>query len=604
MSPFDDDLGLPGPDHDELSWLDPLAWAVDAVVEYPPARSYFVESIKTWGPTHDRMPEPQHPDLTMAEKSVLLAAIRDARCDPDGQLDPYPDSEAAKIDESTAEGLRYRKAAIGYCALVRHRLASDWKPVHFPALVKFLRQVVMHLRRAGVIDDAAWAAEYGELVRLKMGAAATHSAELLRSESTAYDDYNAQAGGTHHTRPKAIAAGNPPGVGGGYAHVALADADAEHEAQLAYSARRPALAKLVAVVVDAVRPGETALRERHERDRSGSWADDEWQSIRINLHERTGPYPQYGIPRFAIRTALREQFPGITDDDVDLAIREAQERGSIRTTLEKAPSWDQPQIVYRLGDSAKPAIAIAPSPAADEWRRRPFDPTCADFVKRDPAVVMAIQCVLKGWDGNNWDAVRAVLVTTQVDAARIAEMSVDEIRQRFAVGQMPMIATLGGRPHTTDATVQDLVLPEREAVSPSRPGDQSAAPANGDTTNTGAATMNTMERRAKWLGMAMLLVKDHPEWSDREIARRVEINRSQLSRSAEYKVVAQLARDQGATPHKGHLTKDDDGRSGVIAYARNDSRYAKGICRECGESILVRPGTPADEQVCDPCKTD
>jgi hypothetical protein len=50
------------------------------------------------------------------------------------------------------------------------------------------------------------------------------------------------------------------------------------------------------------------------------------------------------------------------------------------------------------------------------------------------------------------------------------------------------------------------------------------------------------ERRAKWLAEAMLTVKDHPDWPDATIAERVGINKSQLSRSPEYRAAASMAR--------------------------------------------------------------
>lgn len=50
------------------------------------------------------------------------------------------------------------------------------------------------------------------------------------------------------------------------------------------------------------------------------------------------------------------------------------------------------------------------------------------------------------------------------------------------------------------------------------------------------------ERRAKWLAEAMLTVRDHPEWSDVTIAKRVGIDKSRLSRSPEYRAAASMAR--------------------------------------------------------------
>ena len=69
------------------------------------------------------------------------------------------------------------------------------------------------------------------------------------------------------------------------------------------------------------------------------------------------------------------------------------------------------------------------------------------------------------------------------------------------------------------------------------------------------------ERRAQWLAEAMLLVQDHPDWPDRQIAEAVKISPSQLTRSREYQSAAGLSRGQRTDLPKGHLTDQ-----GVEAY--------------------------------------
>lgn len=66
-------------------------------------------------------------------------------------------------------------------------------------------------------------------------------------------------------------------------------------------------------------------------------------------------------------------------------------------------------------------------------------------------------------------------------------------------------------------------------------------------------------RRAKWLAEAMLTVRDHPEWPDATIAERAGIDKSQLSRSPEYQMAAQMARSP-KTPD-GSVTVADGDRS-------------------------------------------
>jgi hypothetical protein len=50
------------------------------------------------------------------------------------------------------------------------------------------------------------------------------------------------------------------------------------------------------------------------------------------------------------------------------------------------------------------------------------------------------------------------------------------------------------------------------------------------------------ERRHRWLAEAMLMVRNHPDYSDARVAELVGINKSQLSRSPEYRTAAALAR--------------------------------------------------------------
>ena len=66
-----------------------------------------------------------------------------------------------------------------------------------------------------------------------------------------------------------------------------------------------------------------------------------------------------------------------------------------------------------------------------------------------------------------------------------------------------------------------------------------------------AAPTSKREERAKWLATAMLLVRDHPEWSDAEIARRVSKAPSTLSRSPEYQAAAAMAIPSGGSNGPG-----------------------------------------------------
>lgn len=59
--------------------------------------------------------------------------------------------------------------------------------------------------------------------------------------------------------------------------------------------------------------------------------------------------------------------------------------------------------------------------------------------------------------------------------------------------------------------------------------------------------MKRGERRTRWLAEAMLLVRDHPGWTDTAIAKTVGISKSSLCRSLEYRAASRLARDSGVT---------------------------------------------------------
>lgn len=123
--------------------------------------------------------------------------------------------------------------------------------------------------------------------------------------------------------------------------------------------------------------------------------------------------------------------------------------------------------------------------------------------------------------------------------------------------------------------------------------------------------------RMEWLAMAMLMVRDHPDWSDAEIARRVEKNAGTLSRSKEYQTAASLARGSKTDRPAGYITvAPDSGLADVEAVApsrapaddRPDrgepipgSRYSREYCAECDEPIAVMPDKVGKRPVCDRC---
>lgn len=98
---------------------------------------------------------------------------------------------------------------------------------------------------------------------------------------------------------------------------------------------------------------------------------------------------------------------------------------------------------------------------------------------------------------------------------------------------------------------------------------------------TGPTSAN--ERRAIWLATAMLLVRDHPGWSDAEIARRVGKNKSTLSRSKEYQAAATMARGAKEDRRRGHRTVDlETGQRDVEAYSDERMQHT-----ELGQAIRL-----------------
>lgn len=70
-----------------------------------------------------------------------------------------------------------------------------------------------------------------------------------------------------------------------------------------------------------------------------------------------------------------------------------------------------------------------------------------------PEVAQAVRNVIADWDGLNWVAVRHCIETTMPNATGLDDWTIDDIRQRFAIGQRKMTIELGGRVNTTDATI-------------------------------------------------------------------------------------------------------------------------------------------------------
>jgi hypothetical protein len=107
-----------------------------------------------------------------------------------------------------------------------------------------------------------------------------------------------------------------------------------------------------------------------------------------------------------------------------------------------------------------------------------------------------------------------------------------------------------------DATIQEMV---NVLMTPRRPKHQARE-----------APTSRGERRMRWVAEALMLVHAHPDWSDAKIARRVGIDKSQLSRCEEYRRARVVLK--GDVP-SGHAETDADtnSRRGVEAYSLDDA---------------------------------
>ncbi len=121
---------------------------------------------------------------------------------------------------------------------------------------------------------------------------------------------------------------------------------------------------------------------------------------------------------------------------------------------------------------------------------------------------------------------------------------------------------------------EEVAIVERDRLQP-EPEKQDARDPKGvavepESSHT-ADKRSPQQRRLEWLAKAMLLVREHPEWTDARIAREVGVDPAQLTkkRCPEFQAAAALARD--GTPRRGHVTFDRDSRtSDVEAYDGDD----------------------------------
>jgi len=168
-----------------------------------------------------------------------------------------------------------------------------------------------------------------------------------------------------------------------------------------------------------------------------------------------------------------------------------------------------------------------------------------------------------------------------------------------------LLAELFGKPAATTAT-PPAVPPITNAFIENKTGATALS-----------ASQNKAVKRAEWLATAMLLVKEHPDWSDAKIARSVSKDPGTLSRSKEYKVVARLARNTETNLPKGHIEVDKDaGTTNLEAIAPSTAKVDDGsdrgkqipgsrlfyeYCAECKEPIRVAQDKVGKKPLCKHC---
>jgi len=112
----------------------------------------------------------------------------------------------------------------------------------------------------------------------------------------------------------------------------------------------------------------------------------------------------------------------------------------------------------------------------------------------------------------------------------------------------------GGLLQDLEARILDLQAIRRKQYQ--APPEEAAQAASDAPAPPEEAEKQKQRGRHKWLAEALLLVRDHPEWSDTKIAEQVGKHPSTLSRCDEYQAAAALARRQRSDLPRGYRDAD------------------------------------------------
>lgn len=235
----------------------------------------------------------------------------------------------------------------------------------------------------------------------------------------------------------------------------------------------------------------------------------------------------------------------------------------------------------------------------------------------------AIVKLLAGWNRAEKDSRNAIdtsemkekirrLLSTGLSTKDIADCLIcDELQ---FMEQWIGVSSCGRNPGI-ERFLREIVVQKAKAIRPpdGKGGEGAAQP--DDREEAEAPPITKREKRAKWLAEAMLLVQDHPDWSDAEIARRVGRDSSGLSRSKTYQNAAAMARGSKVDRPAGYVTVDPDtGQHGVEAVAPTSatpdnergapipgSNLYREYCADCEEPMRVQQSQVGKNPRCEKC---
>lgn len=297
------------------------------------------------------------------------------------------------------------------------------------------------------------------------------------------------------------------------------------------------------------------------------------------LLENTPLTPQEQLEQECRARARDEQPPRGID---------ATRRVTVRSVADPAAAEGEVTIDVRVFagrvelDDRDPQIDTLNRDAWDRIRERHGQPVSLRLDQGRPVVTLADGIPIPGQRatryGRRSDISPADLIDRLARCTYTPQLTDDELARLRAHLKAPMsLSRLQRDPveRSRRAKLKEILIynDELRKATAAGPGVAAATqpPAAPTPDTVPDAPVTTRQKRAKWLAEAMLLVRDHPDWSDREVARRVGKDPATLSRSQEYRAAARMARGGRDQRTKGYIERDaDTGRTDVEAYIDHD----------------------------------